>query len=195
MTEIDAKQGHVFVISAPSGAGKTSILRSLLNKHPEYTFSVSATTREKRLGERDGIDYYFISSEEFEKKIAAGELLEWEQVYDNYYGTPKKNIEDTIRLGKNIFIEVEVKGALSIKKVFPNAVLIFIEPPSFEELQKRLVKRKTESEEDIKKRMYRAKMELEQKPYFDFCIVNHKIEPTIDKLEKYINQIINKGVV
>ncbi len=192
---MSTEQGHIFVISAPSGAGKTSIMRPFLKRHPEFVFSVSATTRKRRPGEREGIDYHYISSDEFEKKIVAREFLEWEQVYDYYYGTPKKNIDDSIPNGKHIFIEVEVKGALSIKKIYSNAVLIFIEPPSYEELQKRLVKRKTENEEDLTKRLDRAKMELEQKPHFDFCIVNHQIEPAIENLEKYINKIITKGVI
>ncbi len=180
------KKGRIFVISAPSGAGKTSIMRPFLKRHPEFVFSVSATTRKKRPGETNGVDYFYISSSEFEQKIANKEFLEWEQVYDYYYGTLRGFVEETINSGKDIFIEVEVKGALSIKRQYPKALLIFIEPPSYEELTKRLTNRRTESPEDLKKRLERAKMELAQKVYFDVAIMNNKVDEAIENLEQCI---------
>jgi guanylate kinase len=186
---MEGKKGRIFVISAPSGAGKTSIMRPFLKRHPEYVFSVSATTRKRRPGEKDGVDYFYISEEEFQRKIDKKEFLEWERVYDYYYGTLRNFVENTVADGKDIFIEVEVKGALSIKRQYPDALLIFIDPPSFDELRKRLMKRKTENEEEMAKRLERAKMELEQKVFFDVAIVNNDIEEATRNLELCINQI------
>jgi len=186
---MDGQKGRVFVISAPSGAGKTSIMRPFLERHPEYVFSVSATTRKRRPGEKEGVDYFYISEADFQKRIENKEFLEWERVYDYYYGTLRNFIEDTINAGKDIFIEVEVKGALSIKRKYPAAIMIFIDPPSLDELRKRLTKRKTEDAEEMAKRLERAKMELEQKAFFDVTIVNNDIEEATGNLEKYINQI------
>ncbi|MCE1190426.1 MAG: guanylate kinase [Ignavibacteria bacterium] len=183
---MNIKQGHIFVISAPSGAGKTSIIRPFLQQNQDFVYSVSATTRIRRDGEEHGVDYFFISIDEFQKKLENNEFLEWEQVYDYYYGTLRSFVEKTISAGKHIVIEVDVKGALSIKRKYPEAYLIFIEPPAFEDLEKRLRYRNTESAEDLKKRLDRALMELGEKSKFDFSIVNQDLTKAIDALTKYI---------
>ncbi|HEX9740078.1 MAG TPA: guanylate kinase, partial [Ignavibacteriaceae bacterium] len=157
------EKGHIFVVSAPSGAGKTTIVKSILKDIPELAFSISATTRRKRENERDGFDYHFISEEAFRKKIEENGFVEWEKFYDYYYGTPKGFIDDKINNGISVLLEVDVKGALSIKTIYPDAILIYIYPPSFEVLVERLKNRRTEDETDFKKRVERAKMELSHK--------------------------------
>ena len=180
------ERGKIFVISAPSGTGKTSIIHGFLTGHKEIVYSVSATTRQRRSVEVDGEDYFFISEEKFKKKIDDHEFLEWEKVYDYYYGTLKRFVENTINSGKHIVVEVDVKGALSVKKRYPEAFLVFIDPPSFEELESRLKKRNTDNDDDIKKRLQRAKMELEEKINFDYVIVNQNLSTAIEELETYI---------
>jgi guanylate kinase len=184
------RPGKVIVVAAPSGAGKTSILRRFLASHPNYVFSISATTRKRRPSEKDGVDYFFISKEDFERRLSVNAFLEWEKVYDYYYGTLKEFVEKTIASGKHILIEVDVKGAMSIKRLFPKATLVFIEPPSYEILAARLTNRKTESKEDLEKRLLRAKMELEQKHLFDVSIVNQNLDTAIQELTIYIEKRI-----
>jgi guanylate kinase len=153
---------------------------------------VSATTRKKREFENEGIDYFFISVEEFENKIKNNEFVEWEKFYDYYYGTYKSFIEENISNGKSVIAEVDVKGALSLKKIYPQADLVFISPPSLEELKSRLVNRKTESTDELKKRIERAEMELNQKDKFDYCIENDDLAKAILETENLIKKIINK---
>ncbi|PJA96996.1 MAG: guanylate kinase [Ignavibacteriales bacterium CG_4_9_14_3_um_filter_34_10] len=178
------KKAKLFVFSAPSGSGKTTIVRSLLKYFPELVFSVSATTRKKRSTEINGKDYFFISETEFENKIKNDEFVEWEKFYDYYYGTLVSFIEDKLGKSQSVVLEVDVKGALSIKKSYPDSVLIFIMPPSLEELKVRLLNRKTESEEDFKKRIHRAEMELSYKDKFDYIVIN-------DNLERAKNQVLD----
>ena len=178
----------VFIFSAPSGAGKTTIVRSALKKFPQLVFSISATTREKRGVEKDGVDYFFISEEEFKKKIEQNEFVEWETFYGYYYGTLKSFINSRIENGKPVVLEVDVKGALKIKKEYPDAVAIFIKPPSIEELKRRLRDRKTESDKDLQKRIERAEMEMGYQKYFDYVIVNDDLE----RAKKEVYEIINK---
>ncbi|NWF89461.1 MAG: guanylate kinase [Ignavibacteriaceae bacterium] len=181
-------KGKIFAISAPSGTGKTTIVKSLLEEIPNLIFSVSATTRNKRNNEVDGESYFFITEKEFLSKVDKGEFVEWEKVYDYYYGTFKYFIDDHIAAGKNVIAEVDVKGALALKKIYPEAILIFIAPPSFDELVDRLMKRKTETEADLHKRIERAKMELSQKDNFDYLVVNKDLDKA--KLETK-NLILN----
>lgn len=183
-------KAKLFVFSAPSGTGKTTIVRSILEAFPDLVFSVSATTRKKRDTEIDGKDYFFISEKEFENKIKNNEFVEWEKFYDYYYGTLISFIEDKLVASKSIVLEVDVKGALNIKKNYPNSVLIFIMPPSFEELKSRLFNRKTESEEDFKKRIYRAEMELSYKDKFDYVVINDNLE----RAKKEVLDIIKKEI-
>lgn len=182
--------GKILVISAPSGTGKTTILREVLKRHPDIVYSVSATTRQKRAGEKDGKDYFFISADEFKTRIEQGEFAEWEKVYDYYYGTLKKFISDTVSSGKHILLELDVKGALSIKKNYPEAALIFIEPPSLEVLRERLIKRKTETEADLAKRLGRAEMELQQKEHFEYHLINSDIAKAVEDLDNLLKKLI-----
>jgi guanylate kinase len=186
------RKGRVIAISAPSGSGKTTIVRRILSDIPELVFSVSATTRKRRKEEKDGVHYYFISEEEFKKKIDNNEFIEWEKFYDYYYGTYKKVVDNAVNSGKIIILEVDVKGALSLKKIYHDAVLVYIVPPSFDELVNRLVKRKTEDKADLQKRIDRAKMELELKDRFDYYIENKELEKAIAETENLIRNLISK---
>lgn len=186
------ERGKIIVVSAPSGAGKTTIVQNVLKFFPEIVFSVSATTRKKRDNEIEGIHYFFISEQEFKQKIENNEFIEWERFYDYYYGTFKSFVEETISVGKNILLEVDVKGALSIKRIYSEAKLIYILPPSLEELENRLKSRQTENEEDLKKRLERSKMELEMKDKFDHLVVNNNLDYAISEMKNLINNIISK---
>jgi guanylate kinase len=189
---LGTEKGHIFVVSAPSGAGKTTIVKSILKDVPELAFSISATTRRKRENERDGFDYHFISEEAFRKKIEENGFVEWEKFYDYYYGTPKGFIDDKINNGISVLLEVDVKGALSIKTIYPDAILIYIYPPSFEVLVERLKNRRTEDETDFKKRVERAKMELSHKDKFDYLVVNNDLNIAISQVKSLIKKIISK---
>lgn len=181
----------LFVISAPSGGGKTSIVKAILEKHPEFLFSISATTRAMRAGEIDGKDYFFLRKEDFETKIQQGELVEYEQLYNNYYGTLKRETDRALHNGKSMLFDVDVKGGLSIKKVCgEQAVLIFIAPPSVEALEARLRNRKTEDEEKIQKRVARFPVELEIGKQFDYTVVNDVLTQAIDDVLKIIEHTL-----
>ncbi|MBZ0181067.1 MAG: guanylate kinase [Melioribacteraceae bacterium] len=188
------KKGKLLVFSAPSGSGKTTIVRTILSKYKELDFSVSATTRKRRENETDGKDYFFISEEEFKKKIDAQEFIEWERFYDYYYGTLKSFVDDEIDSGKSVVLEVDVNGAVNIKKNYPSAVLIFIMPPSFEELKNRLINRSTETESDLKKRIERAEYEFTYKDKFDYVVINDKLEDAVNKVCEIIEKEINQEV-
>jgi guanylate kinase len=155
-------------------------------------FSVSATTRPKRANEIDGVDYYFLTEDEFKKKIENDEFIEWERIYDYYYGTPKSEIERAKNLSKDILFELDVNGSLKLKQLFPEAHLIFIVPPSIEELENRLRKRNTETPETFKKRIERAKMELEKAQYFDYEVKNYELKSAIKEINEIIQKIINE---
>lgn len=190
---MELKKGVILAFSAPSGAGKTTIVRSILAEFPELLFSVSATTRKKRHNEKNGVDYFFITEDEFKNKIDHNEFVEWEKVYDYYYGTLKSYINDNINNGKSVILEIDVKGALEVKNIYPEAVLIFITPPSFDELVKRLTNRQTEDEDDLKKRIERAKMELGLKNKFDYVIENNELDKAVSDAKSLIEKIIHKG--
>jgi len=186
------KKGEIIAVSAPSGGGKTTIVKQILKKFPEIVFSVSATTRPKRESEKNGVEYYFITEAEFKQKINNDEFVEWEKFYDYYYGTFKSVVEENVKNGKSVLLEVDVKGAISLKRIYPEAHLIYITPPSFEELVKRLRERRTESESDMKKRIERAKMELSVKDKFDYFIDNNDLNKAINDTSDLINKILNK---
>lgn len=185
-------KGKIIAISSPSGGGKTSIVKKILTDFPQIIFSVSATTRPKRANEKNGVEYFFISESEFEQKIKNDEFIEWERFYDYYYGTLKSFVLDNIDSGRSVLFEVDVKGALSLKRIYPESVLIFIDPPSFEELVKRLKQRKTESESDLQKRIERAKMELQFKDKFDYVFVNDDLNKVYKSVKSLIEKIITK---
>ncbi|MDR3609540.1 MAG: guanylate kinase [Ignavibacteriaceae bacterium] len=188
-----SKKGAIITISAPSGTGKTTIVRRILNDFPEIVFSVSATTRTRRKNEAEGVDYFFIPEEEFKKKIEKNEFVEWEVFYDNYYGTFSSFIEKNRSKGKPVLLEVDVKGALKIKKIYPEAILIYIAPPSLKELLVRLKKRQTENDEELKKRIRRAKMELSQKDKFDYFVVNNDLSTAYKEIKVLISTITDRS--
>ena len=189
---LKTEQGEIIVVAAPSGSGKTTIVKRILNEFPEIIFSISATTRRKRDNETNGVEYFFITEEEFKKKIEINEFAEWERFYDYYYGTPKSFIDKNIQAHKPVLLELDVNGALSIKRNYPNAHLIYIVPPSKQELIKRLTARNTESEEDLRKRIERAKMELSLKDEFDYLIPNEDLEKAVQEAKILIKKIIFK---
>ena len=186
------KRGTIIVISAPSGTGKTSIVKKLLEEISGLVFSVSATTRKKRENEKNGIDYFFLTEKEFREKIDNDEFVEWEKVYDYYYGTFKRFIEENINGGKSVVLEVDVNGALSIKKIYPDAKLIYVIPPSHEELIKRLKNRNTEDDAGIQKRLERAIMELSIKDKFDYFVLNENLNKAISDTKGLINKILKE---
>jgi guanylate kinase len=178
----------LFVISAPSGAGKTTIIKELFKIFPKLKFSISATTRKKRENETDGKDYHFISLEEFNKRKVNGEFIETEEVHGNYYGTLKSEVEPYVNSDNHLVFDVDVKGALSIKKLYPEAVTIFIDVP-VDELLKRLKGRNTESEEDIQKRASRIKLEDSLKSQFDYTVDNSEgLTSAVKQAENIINK-------
>lgn len=171
--------GKLVVLTGPSGVGKGTIVRSLRQDHPDWFLSTSATTRDPRPGEIHGEAYYFISREEFQTLIAQGGLIEWAEYAGNYYGTPKKPVEDQIAAGKIVLLEIEVLGARQIKDLFPEALRIFIHPPSLEELEQRLRGRGEEKEEVIARRLAKAKEELAASGEFDQEIINDDLAQAI----------------
>jgi len=185
--------GKLIIFSAPSGSGKTTIYKKLIAKGLPLEFSVSACSRPMRKGEIDGQDYYFLSVETFKKKIANDEFLEWEEVYaGSFYGTLKSELTRIWQDGKHVLFDLDVLGGVNIKKIFKEkALAIFIQPPSIEELENRLVNRSTETPETLKKRLDRAKMELSYAPEFDVCIINDNLDKAVEKAEKVILDFIN----
>ena len=190
---MEKKKGQIIVVSAPSGAGKTTIVKEILKEFPDVIFSISATTRPKRPSEQNGVEYYFLTEEEFKKKIENDEFIEWEKFYDYYYGTLKTFISDNIQAGKVVLFELDVKGALTIKRLYPYAHLIYISPPSFEELVNRLRQRNTESHSDFQKRVDRAKMELTLKNQFDYIVENHDLKIAIRDAKSLVNKILKEN--
>lgn len=172
-------KGILIVVSAPAGCGKDTILGEALAANGNLFYSVSATSRAMRPGETDGISYHFRTREQFEKMIADGELLEYTQYCGNYYGTPKKAVEDMLAAGKDVILKIEVEGAANVKRIFPDCVMIFILPPSFEELNRRLHKRGTEDEETILRRIETAKRELTYAENYDYLIVNGELSEAV----------------
>lgn len=179
------KEGILTIVSGFSGAGKGTVIKALLNKY-DYGLSISATTRCKREGEVHGREYFFLTRQEFESMIENDELIEWAEYVENYYGTPKKYVEDQLKLGKNVILEIEIQGALSVKKLFPDALLLFITPPTADDLKNRLIGRGTESLDTIHKRLLRASEEAVYMGYYDYIVMNDKLEDCVET----VNQII-----
>ncbi len=174
------------IFSAPSGAGKTTIVKKLLEKYPNLAVSISATTRPMRPGEKNGTDYIFMDKAAFEQGIGNGAFLEYEQVHGNYYGTLAKSVSDLRKKGYTVVFDIDVKGALAIKKVFDDSLLIFIKPPSTEVLIERLKGRKSESEATLKKRLERIEFEYSFMDRFDHVVVNDHIDDTLAVVENII---------
>jgi guanylate kinase len=178
--------GKIIVVSGPSGSGKTTVCLELVKNIKNAKFSISATTRPKRPEEIEGENYHFVNKFEFEKMIENNELIEWERVHGDYYGTPKKEFISLNKKGSNIILDIDPKGALNIKKEFPESIIVFIMHPSEEELYKRLRKRKTEEESAIRKRLERLPMEIEMAKKFDFIVKNLEIDNTVKKIVEFL---------
>ncbi len=186
-------KGKLIIFSAPSGAGKTTIVHWLMQQIPGLAFSISATSRKMRPGEKNGKDYYFLTLDEFKKKIRNNEFVEWEEVYENqYYGTLISEVERLRNQGKHVVFDVDVKGGMNIKKLYgKNALSIFIMPPSIKELEKRLRHRNTDDEESIRKRVKKAAYELPFAKYFDVIIVNDNLEKAEQETLKTVKRFLD----
>lgn len=185
------KKGSLFVISAPSGAGKTTLCQKLREVVPDLEFSVSYTTRKPRAGEIDSVHYIFVDEDEFREMIAEGEFVEWAQVHGNFYGTSKRRIEDMINEGFDVMLDIDVQGGRQIKEHFPDSILIFVLPPSMDELKKRLTGRMSDAEDVIKKRLKNAIDEIREYKNYDYVIINDAFD---DALEEMVAIIIAERV-
>ena len=179
-------KGVLTVVSGFSGAGKGTVMKRLIQKYDDYALSISVTTRNPREGERDGIEYFFKTKEEVEAMIENDEFLEYARYVDNYYGTPRFYVEEMLAKGKNVILEIEIQGAMQIKAKNQEAVLVFVTPPSFEELRNRLVGRGTETADVIESRLRRASEEAEGMPSYDYILVNDQVEDCVDRLHQII---------
>jgi len=188
--------GKAIIFSAPSGAGKTTIVQHLLDKHPELGFSISACTRDKRgRTEVDGVDYYFLTPEEFKKRIDKDEFVEWEEVYEgNFYGTLKEEVQRIWDSGKTVIFDVDVKGGLKLKKYFgDDALAVFVKVPSLEVLEERLTNRNSESSSSLSQRLYKAKFEMAFEKEFDVTLVNEDLPTSLKKAEDMVASFIGKA--
>lgn len=187
-------EGKLIIFSAPSGAGKTTIVHHLLNKFPELEFSVSACSRKRREEEQEGIDYYFLSVDEFKKRIENKDFIEWEEVYaDNFYGTLESELFRIWAKGKHVIFDVDVKGGLNLKKAFGDKALsVFVKAPSLQHLEERLKSRKTETSESIARRLGKAAIEMTYESEFDKVVLNDNIERAFIKAEELIAEFLKK---
>lgn len=181
------REGILVVISGFAGTGKGSVVKGLMERYEQYALSVSMTTRQPRPGEEEGVSYFFVDRGRFEEEIETGGLIEYASYCDNYYGTPKKYVQQQLNEGRDVILEIEIQGALKIKKQFPSALLLFIVPPSAAELKRRLVGRGTETPEVVEKRMRRAAEEAEGIGHYDYVIVNDSLDDCISKTHEVID--------
>lgn len=180
------ERGILFILSGPSGVGKGTVRKRLFEKATDLKYSISMTTREKRPGEFDGVDYFYKTKEEFESLIEQNELLEYAKYVDNYYGTPRKYVEETLEKGFDVFLEIEVQGALQVKKNFPEGVFIFLFPPSLDELKNRILGRGTESNDLVLNRLKEARKEIEMMDAYDYVVVNDQVDHAVEKIKSII---------
>ncbi|NBJ92843.1 guanylate kinase [Parablautia muri] len=179
-------KGILIVVSGFSGAGKGTLMKQMVRSYENYALSISMTTREPRPGEEEGKEYFFVSKEEFEDKISKDGLIEYASYCDNYYGTPREYVERQLERGKDVILEIEIQGALKVRKKFPTALLLFVMPPSVAELKKRLEGRGTESQEVIKKRLRRACEEAEGIEEYDYIVINDELEECVREMHSLI---------
>lgn len=180
-------RGVLTVISGFSGAGKGTVMKALMNKYPDYKLSISATTRSPRNGEQDGKDYFFLTKDKFESMIEDDGFIEWAKYVDNYYGTPREFVESNLSQGKDIILEIEMQGALIIKEKFPDALLLFITPPDFDELVNRLVGRGTEDNATINKRIARCNEEADVVAKYDYLVINDTVDACVERINEIIS--------
>ena len=181
------KRGLLIVLSGPSGVGKGTVRAAIFAKgEQKFVYSISATTRSPRTGETDGVDYFFKTREEFEQMIQNKQLLEYAEYVGNYYGTPLEYVENTLATGKDVFLEIDVQGAIQVRELMPDGVFIFLTPPDLNELESRIVNRGTDSDEVIAKRMKTAREELELMKYYDYSVVNDTVDNAVQKIEAII---------
>ena len=180
------KKGILIVVSGFSGAGKGTLMKKLMQDYDNYALSISATTRQPRVGEEDGREYFFRTKEEFEKMIARDELIEYARYVENYYGTPKQYVMEQLEAGKDVILEIEIQGALKVKKRFPDALLLFVTPPSAEELRRRLVGRGTETLEVINARLARAAEEASGMEAYDYLLINDDLDRCVEEMHQLI---------
>ena len=180
------------MITAPSGSGKTTIYKELLRRRKDIAFSVSYTTRKRRKDEVNGVDYFFISSSEFEKKIDRGEFIEWAHVHGDLKGTEREHLHECRKKGRVCLLDLDVQGALALMSEFEDAVTVFIEPPNMAELKRRLESRGTESPENLERRLSNAQKELEYRDRFKYILTNDKVDSSVEKLERIIDQELQK---
>lgn len=177
------RKGKTFIISGPSGVGKSTVLQALLAERPDVYFSISATTRNPRPGEVDGVHYHFLDVEKFRKWIANDEFLEYAEYVGNFYGTPKKFVDTAMERGQDVILDIEVQGAIQVCSKRPETVRIFIAPPSWAELERRLTERGTDSADKIEKRLLRAKVEFQTAHTYDYFVINDSVEDAVRELE------------
>ena len=177
------EKGQLIVLSGPSGVGKSTVIAELIGQRDNIYFSVSYTTRQPRVGEQDGVNYNFVDRAEFERMIAADELLEYAEYVNNYYGTSLKAIQDRLDAGIDVLLDIEVQGAAKVRSRCPGALFIFIIPPSFEELSRRLHRRNTDSEDVIAGRLEKAKVEFKEIPSYDYLVINDKVSGAVAEIE------------
>ncbi len=178
--------GLLVVLSGPSGVGKDAVLAELRERYAKARRCVTVTTRPIRDYERDGVDYTFVSSDEFRRRVEQGAFLEYAEVHGNLYGTPRQWVEDNLSLGVDVVLKIDVQGGLNVKRAMPEAVMVFLVPPSMEELERRLRSRNSESEESIIKRLLNARKELEQVPHYEYMIENRSVERAAEDLKAVI---------
>lgn len=182
-----SKAASLYVVSGPSGVGKGTVCKALRAVSDDLAVSVSATTRAPREGEIDGVHYHFLTVEDFLARVERGEFLEWAKVYENYYGTLKSVVQDILADGKNVVLEIDTNGALQVKKLMPEAVLIFLAPPSEAELLRRLENRQTDTAEEIAKRQKCLEFELSQREFYDYTVVNDEVDKTVAEIRRIID--------
>lgn len=180
------EKGLLIVLSGPSGVGKGTVRKAIFENSVDFEYSISMTSRSKRVGEQEGVDYFFKTKEEFEKLIEQGELLEYAKYVDNYYGTPVKYVRETMDKGKDIFLEIEVQGAEQVKNKIPDALFIFLAPPSILDLENRLKGRGTESDEVIKERIKKARKEIQMMYLYDYVVENDEVELAVERIKAII---------
>ncbi|GAB4279076.1 MAG: guanylate kinase [Candidatus Rifleibacteriota bacterium] len=190
-SEKKPEKGFLFIVSGPSGVGKTVLCNEIVKQYaPRVVYSISATSRLPRGGEKNGQEYFFYSKEEFEQAIERGEFAEWANVHGNYYGTPKKFLEENLEAGKHVILNIDVQGAMKIRERYPDAVMIFIAPPSFEELEARIRNRNIDSEESLRYRLENAKNELSYINNYRYLIVNDNLQTAIKELSEIFHDYI-----